>query len=203
MTTFWGNLSWSRTRTVMQTIAVCFAIAMCVGCLHGGHHACDSTIGCDCVDCASDDCSAYFCLPRKHYTRCLDERIAANEAAKRAFFSLQECYPERPSLDFQFGYRSAFVDVALGGDGVVPAVPPEQYWTTCYRTAEGRQHAQEWFAGYAAGAQRATAHCRYQFNRVAASGTTAYVLEDEESNGIIKTSGSSNAAWGGEVDATW
>ena len=203
MMTFWGNLSWSNTRTIVQSVVVCLLIATCVGCLHGGHQTCDSTIDCDCMECAADDCQAYFCLPRKHYSRCLDERIATHEAAQRAFISMKECYPERPSLDFQFGYRSAFVDVALGGDGVVPAVPPEQYWTTCYRTAEGRKHAEDWFAGYAAGAAQATAHCRYQFNRVAASGATAFVLEDEEANGIIRTSGQQEAGWGPEVDPSW
>ncbi|MCA9073628.1 MAG: hypothetical protein KDA93_01245 [Planctomycetaceae bacterium] len=198
-----GNMFESFMRITVASTTVCLAIVMCGGCHSISQTACDSSIDCDSATCAADDCNAYFCLPRKHYSRCIDERFATHEAAKRAFISMRECYPERPNLDFQFGYRSAFVDIALGGDGVVPAVPPEQYWTTCYRTAEGHQHAQDWFAGYAAGAAHATAHCRYQYNTVAASGVTGLGLEGEDSTGIIKTNGSRDAYWGDEVDSTW
>ncbi len=85
---------------------------------------------------------------------------------------MRRSYAEPPSFDFQDGYRHAFVEVALGGDGQVPSVPPERYWSTCYRTAAGHQLAQDWFAGYVCGAGRALSLYRYQFNEVATSGLT-------------------------------
>ena len=119
--------------------------------------------------CGDGSCTAAGCVAGPQYSRCFDEHVAARGAIKRADRSLKACYARRPPVDFQDGYRQAFIDIALGGRGQVPAVPPERYWSTCYRTAEGHQLAQHWFAGYAAGGARALSLPRYQFNEVAAS----------------------------------
>ncbi|SFH54040.1 hypothetical protein [Planctomicrobium piriforme] len=72
------------------------------------------------------------------------------------------------TCDYRLGYEQAFVDVAQGACGAVPALPPANYWKVCARTPEGHQRAQEWFNGYAAGA--AAAKSIYEpYNRVAAS----------------------------------
>ncbi len=203
MSKFLVNLVRSSTGTTLRLTGACIALALCIGCLHGGPGQSDCAVDCDSTACSSDDCEACICLPMHRYSRCLDEHFASHEASRRAYASMQQCYPEPPNIDFQSGYRQAFVDVALGGDGVVPAVPPECYWSTCYRTAEGHQHAEDWFSGYTAGAERATAHCRYQFNRVASSGATPYHVEDDAANGIIRTHGSTEADWEPEVNTTW
>ncbi len=123
--------------------------------------------------CDSGECGPLCRLASgEYYSRCLDEQLASHEAVRRANRSMRRTYAEAPSFDFQDGYRRAFVDVALGGDGQVPSVPPERYWSTCYRTAVGHQLAQDWFAGYVCGAGRALSLYRYQFNEVATSGMT-------------------------------
>jgi hypothetical protein len=77
------------------------------------------------------------------------------------------------SCDYRLGYEQAYVDVAQGTDGQVPALPPANYWKVDARTAAGHQRAQQWFSGYAAGA--AQARCRYEpFNEVASSGVPGY-----------------------------
>ncbi|MEZ6050332.1 MAG: hypothetical protein R3C02_02925 [Planctomycetaceae bacterium] len=200
----WGKQRWSMTAAVIRAVTVGAALIMCIGCLHWGpdtaKYGCDT---CQTGDCYSKDCESCFCLPKHRYWRPFDEAYARHEASKRAWRSILEHYPERPNEDFQYGYGQAFVDVALGGDGTVPPVPPECYWSTCYRTAAGHQRAQDWFAGYIAGAGHATAHCRYQFNRVAASGQTAFKIDDPSMNGIIPAGDMQQAAWGSEDETSW
>jgi hypothetical protein len=103
------------------------------------------------------------------YSRHCDEAAARSLAEKRAIVAIANCYPET-SMDFREGFAQAYVDVALGSDGTVPAVPPERYWKTCKRNPNGYCDANEWFAGYAAGSQRALASCWNAYNQVPSSG---------------------------------
>ncbi|MFM9963824.1 MAG: hypothetical protein ACKV2Q_21650 [Planctomycetaceae bacterium] len=59
------------------------------------------------------------------------------------------------SRDFKFGYQQAYIDIANGGSGALPAVPPSRYWAAPYRTTWGHNKAREWFTGYEAGATAA------------------------------------------------
>lgn len=59
------------------------------------------------------------------------------------------------SRDFQFGYQQAYIDIANGGSGALPAVPPSRYWAAPYRTTWGHHKARDWFIGYEAGATSA------------------------------------------------
>ncbi|MCA9079480.1 MAG: hypothetical protein KDA58_02930 [Planctomycetaceae bacterium] len=73
------------------------------------------------------------------------------------------------SCDFRRGYEQAFEDVALGADGRIPPLPPSPYWKECARSPCGHERVQEWYAGYAAGANEAVA-CRGQSNYVYSAG---------------------------------
>lgn len=77
---------------------------------------------------------------------------AAVKAANRAL-SDQDC--GETSRDFRFGFQQAYIDIANGGSGALPAVPPARYWTAAYRTTWGHNKAREWFSGYEAGASSA------------------------------------------------
>lgn len=103
------------------------------------------------------------------YSRCYDERVARCRAEQRGFVAVNKCYPSADS-DFQQGFVQAYVDIALGGNGDVPPIPPERYWKTCERDPEGYCEADHWFAGYSAGAQRAMASCWQAHNDVRGSG---------------------------------
>ena len=104
----------------------------------------------------------------KCYSRCVDDHKVKHHAKKLAHHYLEES-PCNTSCDFATGYKQAFIDVWLGADGQVPAAAPSRYWKAKYRTPEGRAQAEEWFAGYAAGASQALA-IRGESHRVASTG---------------------------------
>lgn len=104
-----------------------------------------------------------------HYKRIPDNISTKSGARQAAQAGLrQERREQRLSCDYRLGYEQAFVDVALGASGDVPALPPANYWKSCARSPDGHQKAQQWFSGYAAGASRAKAVYE-PFNQVAHS----------------------------------
>lgn len=56
---------------------------------------------------------------------------------------------------YRAGFTKAFVDVANGGNGELPPVPPPQYWNAHFRSSKGQWRADRWFDGYRAGAAMA------------------------------------------------
>lgn len=108
------------------------------------------------------------CGKHPKYCRFQDNVLTRHDARKLASQELSRCGKCKVSSDYRLGYEQAFVDVSLGGCGDVPALPPANYWTNCARTPGGHEKAQDWFAGYSAGA--AAAKPIYEpYNRVAAS----------------------------------
>ena len=77
---------------------------------------------------------------------------ASLKAAKRAL-SDQDC--GETSRDFRYGFQQAYIDIANGGTGALPAIPPPRYWAAPYRTVWGHNKARDWFSGYEAGASAA------------------------------------------------
>jgi hypothetical protein len=77
-------------------------------------------------------------------------RHSAEHAAAKALrethgrFSHLSCHYEQ-------GFEQAYIDLAEGGDGSLPAIAPERYWHCTYRSPSGQALADEWFAGYEAG----------------------------------------------------
>ena len=92
------------------------------------------------------------------YNRKLDEQLtnsAARTAARRELKRMEKACGRSPSDHFASGFEEAFVDVARGGSGAVPAIPPPRYWGVRNRSVAGNARAQSWFDGYAAGAEHA------------------------------------------------
>lgn len=72
--------------------------------------------------------------------------------AKRAF-NLRYGNCDRKFGDhFRNGFVDGYCSVCDGGDGFVPAMPPECYWGNEFQCAEGAQCVNSWFEGYPAGA---------------------------------------------------
>ncbi len=82
----------------------------------------------------------------------------------RMFSGYRECVWARRAYNLQFGnskrrfgdhFRKGFVEgycgVCNGGDGYVPAMPPEEYWGYEYQSDQGSQCVDAWFEGYPAG----------------------------------------------------
>ena len=71
--------------------------------------------------------------------------------AKRAC-NLRYSNCDRPyASHFEAGFEAGYVDICNGGDGYVPATPPECYWGFDYQTPDGAQCVNSWFEGYPAG----------------------------------------------------
>lgn len=116
-----------------------------------------------CRPCRSE---MFCCMKKRPYCRWIDEAKARHAARLAAEWDIAELSKTcGMSCDYKEGFEQAYVDVALGADGQVPALPPKEYWKDKNRTCEGHRSAQAWFAGYAEGAQRALA-CRAPYNFV-------------------------------------
>ena len=77
------------------------------------------------------------------------------EWAKRALHS-RYGHCQRVHADhFRDGFCDGYGAVFDGGSGECPPLPPEKYWGFQYRTHEGAEMQNAWFAGYEAGAAAA------------------------------------------------
>ena len=95
-------------------------------------------------------------------------RRAAARCAAKALSRLRRETGEWYSSDFKNGFRQAYTDIARGGLGVTPAIPPEKYWSAYYRTSSGHQRAWRWFEGYELGAEEGLNDLT-EFNDIASS----------------------------------
>lgn len=104
-----------------------------------------------------------FCGPNC-YSQGLDNAEVCQTAKFRARKGIRQFCAQsdyRPTCHFSDGFEQAYIDIAQGGSGVTPAVPPERYWSAPYRTAEGHAAASDWFDGYATGAAIAGQNAAY------------------------------------------
>ena len=70
----------------------------------------------------------------------------------RRAYNLRYGNCDRPfSNHFRDGFCAGYMDVSNGGDGYVPALPPQEYRGYEYQSAEGAQCVNTWFEGYPAG----------------------------------------------------
>ena len=79
---------------------------------------------------------------------------AYRQWADQAWLEESRMDPELPApADYVMGFRDGFVDyVYAGGSGEPPPVPPRYFWNVVLRTPDGKQRADQWFAGYRHGA---------------------------------------------------
>ncbi len=50
--------------------------------------------------------------------------------------------------EFEHGWKRGYFDIANGGDGCRPALPPRKYWSAAYQSPDGNARVQHWFEGY-------------------------------------------------------
>lgn len=68
--------------------------------------------------------------------------------------------------DFESGFRDGYYDVASGGSGKAPTLPPRKYWKPHYQNQEGHMRTLAWFDGFAHGALAAEQDGAAQWNRI-------------------------------------
>jgi hypothetical protein len=124
---------------------------------------------CGLGDGACGSCGPLVCWESCKYCRCVDDIHTDIAARKCACQALSNC--PQSSCDFDRGFTQAYVDLAHGATGALPPVPPERYWSVCFRTCGGHSRARDWYAGYSAGVASANGGLGAPCNNVASSGT--------------------------------
>jgi hypothetical protein len=83
---------------------------------------------------------------------------AAWKEIEKATSASVEPQPLPHSPDYAKGFKDGFADyLYAGGTGEPPPLPPRQYWRMGYKTPEGHQAIEDWFAGFRHGAAAAWA----------------------------------------------
>ena len=94
---------------------------------------------------------------------------AADRLARKTLKELRSSTNCTFSGDYEDGFEQAFEDIAEGGKGVLPPVPPSKYWKEKYRCPEGAAKVEEWYSGYHSGVQHAfmkgVQHCNHVRSR--------------------------------------
>ena len=116
-------------------------------------------------------------------------QVAVNrERASQAWKFAPERRAGSPiSDDYADGWKEGYFDVANGGSGQVPVVPPRQYWRPKFQNNEGQQQISDWFAGFRTGAGAALACNAGSWNSIPTSveeadaTSNAYLLDAHES----------------------
>lgn len=142
----------------MRTALGLVLLATCGGCAHWGAGRCAS---------CAPSCGPSVCVEHCCYWRKLDDchtTLVAQRCACQALTG-REC------RDYRLGFRQAFVDVALGRTGETPPVPPQRYWSVCFRSDCGHSRSADWYAGYRDGASRALENCQEVCRTIPSSGT--------------------------------
>ena len=77
--------------------------------------------------------------------------VWANRAYNLRYGNCDRQFPEH----FKQGFVDGYCSVCDGGDGYVPAVPPEDYWSTQFQSPEGAKCVNTWFRSYPLGVKAA------------------------------------------------
>ena len=87
----------------------------------------------------------------------LAELIRDRRLADAAWKNVASAPADHPySADYERGFKDGYADyLYAGGTGAPPPVPPRDYWDLRYKTPEGHQAAEDWFAGFRHGAAAA------------------------------------------------
>ena len=75
--------------------------------------------------------------------------------------------------NFGHGWKAGYYDVATGGGGQPPALPPPAYWTAHYQSVRGQDAIGEWYRGFQEGALQAEQGGAGQFHYIRSVGMLA------------------------------
>jgi hypothetical protein len=90
------------------------------------------------------------------------DMVWAKRAYNLRYGNCNRSYPEH----FENGFCAGYSDICNGGDGYVPAMPPQDYRSYEFQCAEGAQCVNSWFEGYPAGVAAARKDKVGNFNDV-------------------------------------
>lgn len=92
-----------------------------------------------------------YCLTDHH-----DEVMISMKNRYKAYKAWKHVRKHCDNIDepwhFGHGFKKGYYDVALGGNGCPPALPPRRYWSVWYQSNQGHYKQHRWFDGYEYGA---------------------------------------------------
>ncbi len=93
---------------------------------------------------------------------------------------------DRPYAEhFEAGFCEGYEDIARGGDGYVPAMPPKEYRSYEYQCAEGAQCVNAWFEGYPAGVAAARKDKIGNYNNIMISRMINSAISQESAEKVL------------------
>lgn len=151
-----GGRSQSGCASCQPAGPACARRGVCQGSSEGAAAGCNGQAGCG--DGSSGGGCAYGCGPNC-YIGFIDSLRVRSDARANARYVLRKTYGAFPRISCHYadGFEQAFVDLAEGGDGSIPPIPPKRYWNAEFRCPAGSGCAQDWFVGYEAGVAAAGA----------------------------------------------
>ncbi|MFK7819103.1 MAG: hypothetical protein AB8G99_10320 [Planctomycetaceae bacterium] len=88
------------------------------------------------------------------YNHSIDKYLARKRASLQAWYVWRQCADQCQCgriKDYRRGFIDGYCDVALGGDGCAPVVPPNRYWGWRYQDAGGAECVAAWYEGHPVG----------------------------------------------------
>lgn len=113
--------------------------------------------------------------------KCYRDRVWAERAYNLRFGNCERPYGQH----FEAGFIDGYCSVCCGGDGFVPAMPPEEYWGNEYQSGDGARCVNSWFEGYPAGAAAARQDQAGDFNDIYVSRMMQAALSQEQSENVL------------------
>ncbi len=83
--------------------------------------------------------------------------------AKQAWEDFNNCQCESFSVDYGLGWKAGYYDVATGGTGCPPVVPPKEYWKPPVFCEHDPSKRDDWYCGFANGAACATSQPDFHY----------------------------------------
>lgn len=81
------------------------------------------------------------------------------------------------------GFRAGYQDVASGGNGCPPALPPREFWSWQYQSGEGQAKVAAWFEGYPIGAEAAKEDGAGESQQIQVPGTVSGLYSPDFQSG--------------------
>ncbi len=109
-----------------------------------------------------------------------------NHVWARRAYNLRYGKCEREYSDhFRQGFIDGYCDLCNGGDGYVPAVPPEDYWSGQYQSPEGAKCVNTWFKSFPLGVKAAREDGAGSFQKVYTSKMVQAAIVQDQADHVL------------------
>ncbi len=104
-----------------------------------------------------------------HFQEAQNRYLTKRQAARAYKTAPDVPHKGRMAKHFQRGWKAGYYDVAQGGQGEPPLMPPQTYWSFKYQNAQGAHEIATWYEGFQQGAIAAHHNGVHQFTTIPTS----------------------------------